>query len=290
MNNTNFAFVQYRKLKYPDGIEVKLKEVAGHLDKEEIIEEDDYSLHTEYSFMSRKLDSETLLKYPELKNANKRGVPQLWYSIDWAREFALFVIDITQYSKPPKVIEIHPPYNDYCSMDEFIERYNCFEKIVHDKYPNTKIVIENRSGTRYSGGKFLISTTEDIVELCCIIQDKSLNLRLVLDYPQLLTAEHIETVRFDELKYKLIIEMIKPYKDLIDGIHLWGKKRNARGWTSHVGTLDTYFDDNKENKKIFLDGIMEVCNDYKERYFVPEVNSGQEDMNAIVKDVLDYQK
>ena len=77
------------------------------------------------------------------------------------------------------------------------------------------------------------------------------------------------------------------FRDLIRGIHLWGKKSNINGrFTSHVGNLDTYFQ-NKELKEVFLKEIFNLLNDGKSRYFVPEVNSSEENLQSIVKDMID---
>ena len=80
--------------------------------------------------------------------------------------------------------------------------------------------------------------------------------------------------------------MICQYRDLIKGIHIWGKKKSETGrWVAHCGNFDTYFDGNEEIKKTFIDGIIKVCNDGQKRFFVPEVNSGAEDLKSILKDM-----
>ena len=81
-----FELIEYNGIPYPEGYSSKIKEVAGHLDKEDIENEDCYSLHTEYSYGKRKLNSKILEKHPILKEANKDGVPQLWKSAEWAKE------------------------------------------------------------------------------------------------------------------------------------------------------------------------------------------------------------
>ena len=74
---------------------------------------------------------------------------------------------------------------------------------------------------------------------------------------------------------------------MIKGIHIWGKKKSETGrWVAHCGNFDTYFNGNKENKKIFIDGIINVCNDGQKRFFVPEVNSGAEDLRCILDDLF----
>lgn len=282
----NFRFVQYRKYSYPDGNEPELVEVAGHLDKESIKVNTAYSLHTEYSYGKRKLSSSLLDNFPALREANKKGIPQLWKNTAWAEQFAGFVIEITGNFAAPSVIEIHPPFDDYCDLDQFFERYSVFEELIHNRYPDTEIVIENRSGTRYSGGRFIISNAEEIALFCKRIQETNTKLGVVLDFPQLLTSESIKTDAFDQDKYLSAIDTIYPYQNIIKGIHVWGKRKNAKGhWVAHNGTLDTFIE-NPSDKEAFIAGIRKICSDGKLRFFVPEVNSGESDLRAIVQDIL----
>ncbi len=246
-----------------------------------------YSLHTEYSYGKRKFDTELIAAFSILCEANKDGVPQLWKSNEWAEEFSTFIIRLTQGHKSPTIIEIHPPFNDYCSLEEFSERYRIFEQKIHAVYPDTTIVIENRSGAVYHGGKFLVGKAKEIAALCEVIRQCDLNLGIVLDFPQLLTAEGIDTLKFKEEKYQAAIDSLISYRDLIKGIHIWGKKKSATGrWVAHAGNLDTYFGDNQEVKTLFISGIEQICNDGVRRFLVPEVNSGATDLDAIMKDLF----
>ena len=98
-----FELIEYNGIPYPEGYVSKIKEVAGHLDKEEIETEDSYSLHTEYSYGKRNFGSLILIKYPTLREANKGGVPQLWKSEEWANEFAAFVLELTKDKNLPQI-------------------------------------------------------------------------------------------------------------------------------------------------------------------------------------------
>ena len=110
-------------------------------------------------------------------------------------------------------------------------------------------------------------------------------LGVVLDFPQLLTAEKINTEAFDCDTYFKAIDTIYPYQKAIKGIHVWGKKKNAKGhWVAHSGTLDTYITD-PEDKNAFLKGIYKICSGNQKRFFVPEVNSNTSDLEAIVNDI-----
>lgn len=282
----NFIYVKYGRYPYPDGIRPDLVEVAGHFDKEYIPDIPNYSLHTEYSFGKRNMTSELISSFPEILSANKNGIPQLWKSKLWAEEFAGFIIALTEGHNAPSVIEVHPPFNDYCDMKEFIDRYDVFEKKIHQVYPRVPIVVENRAGSYYRGGKFILSKAEDIAELCKLIIAESSNLGIVLDFPQLLTGEDIYPGRFDADKYNRAIDTIYPYQGHIKGIHIWGKKEGQNGrWESHVGTLNDLFPDENE-KKVFLDGIRDICDDDEPRFLVPEVNSGGADLASVVRDLV----
>lgn len=286
MTNT-FELIEYNGIPYPEGYISKIKEVAGHLDKERIEKEECYSLHTEYSYGKRKFESSILEKYKTLREANKSGVPQLWKSEEWAKEFASFVFELTEGKNPPQIVEIHPPFNDYSDIEHFVKCYKVFEKEIRQVYPNTNIFIENRSGTVYRGGRFVVGRADEIVALCKEIENHDLDLGIVLDFPQLLTAERIDTLKFNADKYMAAVKKIYVYQHLIKGIHIWGKKKNPKGrWIAHCGTLDTYFGGNVENKNIFINGIARICDDGSRRFLVPEVNSGVDDLKRIITDII----
>lgn len=282
----NFILVEYNGLKYPEGYHAQIQEVAAHFDKESISPEGAYSLHTEYSYRQRNFNTEQISQFAVLRESHKDYVPQLWKSEVWAQEFADYIISLTSHHIVPSVIEIHPPFNDYCTFDDFAERYCVFEKQIHSMYPETVIVIENRAGTVYRGGRFLVGKASEIADLCERIKQNNLNLGVVLDFPQLLTAENIDPLKFKAEKYQAAIDTILPYCDLIKGIHIWGKKKSTSGrWVAHAGNFNTYFGGNEENKVAFLTGIHRICSDGIARFFVPEINSGAEDLSLIISDL-----
>lgn len=284
----NFIFVEYNGVSFPPEYTSHICEVAGHLDKKYIEAQGPYSLHTEYSYGKRKYNTNRIKDFPILIEAQKDGVPQLWKSESWAETFAEFIIGMTAEYNPPTIIEIQPPFNDYCSLDEFAERYNIFEKKIHSVYPDTLIVVKNRSGTVYPGGRFLIGKATEIVDFCNIIKTQKINLGIVLDFPQLLTAESINSIKFDVKKYQAAIDIILQRQDFIKGIHLWGKKKSTTGrWVAHAGNLDTYFDNNTKIKEIFISGIQRICSDGARRFLVLEVNSGADDLGRILSDLFD---
>jgi len=282
--------VTYHSKQYPSNIYSNIDEIAGNFDKDKIdLTDKDYSLHTEYSHMKRKLDNKLINKYEELKNSHKDLIPQLWKSKKWSIEFANFIIDLIGNNKDPKIIEIHPPFDDYCNtFEDFFEIYEIFEKIIINKFPNVEIFIENRCGTFYTGGKFLLSKADSIITFLSKLKKRNLRLKLVLDYPQVFSAE---LIKMDNIKLDKIISFnnsIKEYIDYIGGFHIWGKRKKSTDsrWTPHTGDLNTFFSFNNELKNTFLNSICKTFNDENERYFVPEVNSSVEDLQSIVYDLI----
>ena len=261
----NLIPITYHSKKYPVGVISNIDEIAGNFDKDSINPQRKYSLHTEYSHMKRKLDSKLINKYPELKSSERDNVPQLWKNKKWAKEFANFIIELIGNNISPEIIEIHPPFNDYCdSFSDFFDIYGEFEKIILKKFPDVKIFIENRCGTFYRGGKFIISNGKSIIQFLQELKDRNLSLKLVLDYPQVFSAE---SIKMDNIELKKIIDFnnnIKEYISYIGGFHLWGKRKSQTGrWTSHIGNLNTFFSNNDLLKDEFIKTILESI---KEKY------------------------
>lgn len=286
----NLIPITYHSKKYPKNVISNIDEIAGNFDKDIINPKREYSLHTEYSHMKRKLDNRLINKYPELKKSERENIPQLWKSKEWAREFANFIIELVGNNIPPKIIEIHPPFNDYCkNFSLFFDIYEEFEKIISAELPNTNIFIENRCGAFYKGGKFIISNGKSIIQFLQELEVRKLRLKLVLDYPQVFSAE---SIKMDDIKLKKIIEFnnnIKPYISHIGGFHLWGKRKSQTGrWTSHTGDLNTFFSNNNLLKDEFISSVVNTFDDNDIRFFVPEVNSSEEDLQSIIFDLLKY--
>lgn len=286
----NLIPITYHSKKYPENVISNIDEIAGNFDKDTIDPKRKYSLHTEYSHMKRKLDNCLINKYPELKKSEKENIPQLWKNKEWAKEFADFIIELVGDNLPPEIIEIHPPFNDYCNdFSMFFDIYEEFEKKIIVKFPKTNIFIENRCGTFYKGGKFIISNGKSIIQFLQELQKRNLKLKLVLDYPQVFSAE---AIKMDNIKLKKIIEFnnnIKPYISYIGGFHLWGKRKSKTGrWTSHTGDLNTFFSNDNLLKDEFINSVIDTFDDNSIRFFVPEVNSSEEDLQSIIYDLLKH--
>jgi len=276
--------VQYGKRKYPHGVTPNILEIAGHFDALPIVDAIPYSLHTEYSYGARDFSSPSLGNLETIRASQRKGIPQLWYNQSWVREFCTFIGRFTKECQPV-VIEIHPPFVDYCpSIAQFIELYSIFEEFVGHEFPGTRVLVENRCGSR-NRYPFLISGSRDLLDLVRQIIQHSLNLRIAFDPIGLLTAcEENRKLTSNDIRYQL--DSLKECSSRIGGLHLWGKKRNERGRrVSHVGDLNSYFNDN-ELKRTFLESLYDLLDDGLERYFVPEVNSNDKDLSAIVEDLI----
>ena len=286
--------IKYNKRNYPERIVPKIEELAGNFKKTSInpSQNMNYCLHTEYSYLAKDFDKNIILEdLPTIKKSHKNFVPKLWINAEWSKEFIFFIKKLVNDNIPPKLIEIHPPFNDYCKrIEDFIDIYSIFENDILKEYPKTEILIENRAGTRYSGGKFLISTQQDIINLFRFLRNTQLKLKLVLDIPQLFTAHKINFYSKKIINGNNITDLLQPlekYKDKIAGIHIWGKKKSVKGnLLAHHGDLNTFFNQNQNMKNIFLLQMYELFNDGNSRYFVPEVNSGNEDVKSIVNDFI----
>lgn len=277
-----FQMVKYHTQTYPPSIPLAIEECAAHFDISEIKATLKQSLHTEYSYGKRKFDSDLIARFPALSSASKDGVPQLWMDEKWAGEFASFVLAIAE-KEAPAVIEIHPPFTDYASFDSFIGSYIVFESAVLSRYPDVSILIENRCGSVYKGGKFLVSKLADVETLCNLIAQNNLHLKIAYDIPQIYTAHNVKKKE----QYIELLQATKPLREQIGGVHLWGKRRSSTGrLVSHCGDLNSYFDEDMTLKSAFLQAFASCFDDSAVRKMVLEVNSGNEDLLSIVNDLI----
>jgi hypothetical protein len=279
---TVFEMVKYHKQKYPADIPLKIEEVAAHFDVSKISGELGYSLHTEYSYGKRRFESDLVSTFPSIVAAQKNCVPQLWKSEQWAKEFAHFIIGLIGEGPHPRIIEVHPPFKDYADMNGFVQAYSVFEDRIRKVFSNVEIMIENRCGSVYNGGRFLVSTIQDVFDLCDAIQKKNLRLKIALDIPQIYTAHNA----VNRAEYIELMKKAKQVREYIGGVHLWGKSRSSTGRKiSHCGDLTSYFENNMGIKKQFLESFKECFDDNIVRKMVLEVNSGNADLLSIIDDL-----
>lgn len=245
-----FILVKYGN-KYLESKEPSIEEIAGHFDVKNIKPKFNYSLHTEYSITRREFNSIHLKDCDEIKRANYKGIPKLWFNRKWAKEFVKFIKSLTNGKKPPTIIEIHPPYRDYSeSIDNFLDIYKIFEEEILRIFSHAQIVIENRYKTYYTPSKILISKIDDLEILVETLEKRKFLLSVVLDIPQLFSAHNIGV---EESKIIALLDKIKELRDYITGIHMWGKtKKHGSGTIAHTGDLNSFFQFNSEIKNLFL--------------------------------------
>ncbi|MEM2272063.1 MAG: hypothetical protein QXP56_05275 [Archaeoglobaceae archaeon] len=278
-----FIPVQYGKLKYPGGISPKIIEVPCHFDILGIATQKNYSLHTEYSYGKRKFRNPSLEKLKEISSANYKGIPLLWFSKRWAIEFADFILYVTAETDEPEYIEIHPPFNDYSNIEKFLELYKLFEERIQMKFANAKILLENRTGTTYTNGKFIVSSLAQVIEFLQKCRTSGVKLELALDIPALITAERR---RFRSIQgVSEIIDALNEFKGSIAAFHLWGK---TRGGGAHGGDLNILFKMKIDIKEYFLTELFRVFSDGKKRYFLPEINTNSEDLRKLLDEIKAY--
>lgn len=276
-----FEMVKYHTQSYPTDIPLRIEECAAHLDITSVDADLRYSLHTEYSYGKRKLDSDLLVNFPAIIGAHKDGVPQLWKGEQWAAEFAQFVFalagDVT-----PAVIEVHPPFGDYTDFDGFIRSYSVFESLITERFPEVDLLIENRCGSVYKGGRFLVSKTQEVETLCNLIVQQGLRLKIAYDVPQIYTAHNVKK----QGQYIELLQKAEAFRKQIGGVHLWGKRKSETGRkVAHCGDLTSYFEGDLETKALFLQQFNKCFDDGICRKMVLEVNSGNEDMLSIIADL-----
>ncbi|MEM1671712.1 MAG: hypothetical protein QXY92_05255 [Archaeoglobaceae archaeon] len=215
--------VKYGK-RYPYDVPPKIEHVSGHFDVKSIRPTMPYLLHTEYSYGKRNLNSDILQKFKTILRSQKAGIPMLWFNDKWSEEFAYFVKELVGRNMNPKIIEIHPPFNDYSDLETFIKNYRIFEEVISELFPETEIAIENRFGTQYRGGEFLISNVIDIMNLSKLISRFELKLRIALDVPQLFSAHRYLKGRnlLNSAQIRDILEQLKKCREFIMGLHFGG--------------------------------------------------------------------
>lgn len=275
--------VLYGNLKYPNGIEPKLIEIPCHFDRASIEACGRYSLHTEYSYGKRDFRNKALEKLSEIKLANYNGIPMLWFSQKWAAEFAEFILIVTEGLPEPEYIEIHPPFSDYADLSKFLNTYMVFEEKVRERYSHTKILLENRYGTRYKRGKFIVSTIEEILEFVEMCDYSKVDIGLALDIPQLISANRKYFNTFNHISH--IMEKLKNVKDAIYAFHLWGKTDKGG---AHGGNLELLFERKIDVKEFFLSELISIFSDNNPRYFLPEINTNSADLEKLINDLISY--
>ena len=305
-NMVKFIPVQCQNYKYPSDIKPKIQERSANFFRTDI-EKTNFqylSLHTDYPKVwhepqrSKILSSGFLKEFPFIfKNIYDSGedcFSKLWCSDKgWSKDFSAFLIRLTEGIEPKriKIIEIHPPFDEYCKLLEtFIERYATFEEEVSKKFPSAKICIENRYNNSKTKkfGNFILSTNEDMIKLTELISKSHLKLQLVVDFPQLFSEHYDDKLISEEWMIEKVLTPLSEIKNFIAYTHIWGK--TIRG-AAHNADLNTYFKENNKVKDCFLREICKLFDDGTARYFLPEVYrknakmSVEDSIESIVNDL-----
>ncbi len=298
-----FIPVRYARTRYPDDIKPRIQEATANFfnfsKHREAIQKYRLryiSLHTDPGYRGKKdmfISSELPNEFPVISNNvfdfGKICVSKLWFNKAWSKEFSIFLVNLTEgiERKKIKVIEIHPPFDTYCdSLRTFLEIYSTFEEAVLKVFPSAVISIENRCNPnpKRKGGKFLLSTNNDIINLSNLISKSSLKLKLVIDIPQLL-SEHYGNILFSEKQIKDVLVPIREVRDNISSTHIWGYDINKEKGGQHNADFNVFFNNDEKLKKCFLQEICKLFDDGEKRYFVPEVGSSGA-VQSIVNDLI----
>ena len=284
-DSSSMPVARLRLLRYghqalPEALKPFLREVPAHLDVKGLHLDEAASLHTEYSSKARRFDSPFLDGLDSLRVSHRNRVPELWSSVEWAREYAVLMMRLVAGGPAPRQIEIHPPFiSSAAKVEVFLSRYEVFEAAIHAEYPDCGIVLENRTGTKHPH-PFLMSSSASILAMGLTLQQSQLKLGIALDLPQMFTAE-FGTKHLVGLEGVPLIEQLLPIQDRIHTLHLWGR---GAGGGAHGGGLDGLFDAKGDAKRACLQSLRSLLSDGEPRHLVIEVRRGG-DVAAIIQDL-----
>ncbi len=282
----NYIFLKYGKLNYnevninPNIIEISCTFNNFHKQKQTL--EMPYSLHTEYS--ASIINNPVLQeRYPTLFQSKYNNKASLWTSQNWVKEFTNLIQEcINNIGKLPKIIEIHPPYKNKVDLKDFFNLYSLFENNIKKLNDNIIILLENRNCC----GNFLLSTINDYKIFVQNIEKKNLDLKLIIDIPQLFGKEIFLKKPQNEKDYKKLIDNIfdtlysNNIYSYIQGLHICGK--------GHKGDLSSIFNNNLNITNYFLEKFKEFSkNLHNQIYIVPEIFN-QKDFVTIINDLRKF--
>ena len=168
-------------------------------------------------------------------------------------------------------------------MDRFLDLVAEFESALPTRFARTRVVVENRHGSRLSS-RFLVASASDVVALARSTDESGSSLMVVVDVPQLLHCEGVDPSVATPQDINTVLERLEPAMSRVTGVHLWARSR--RGGT-HTGDMDEYFGGRTGVKNTFLGDLSRLLDDGLERYFVPEINYGRADvLEPMIRDLL----
>ncbi|MEW6448967.1 MAG: hypothetical protein AB1426_12960, partial [Bacillota bacterium] len=218
---------------------------------------------------------------------SRDGLPLLWFSKEWSLAFVHFIELLTEAAAQPEAIEVYPPFTAYMTtINDFLNVYLYFEDGIKRLFPGSKIMICNRNKAAQRDMKFLISSADDLEQLCDAIAKYQLDLRIGLDVSQLLETEAYHARYMGDDKIRLLFGKVKDFRDYISGIHVLGKMRGAEGRKrANSEDFDSMFGHSRNKKRAFLESLPFVFDDEVARYFVPEITGGIDRINSVVRDL-----
>ncbi len=271
-----------------------------------------FSLHTQdpYSGNDGKMDSNKRLTPIVVENnlaKIRKSQTDLWTNEEWDSEFVNFLREVSSCfgdKSSVKVIELHPPKSSKKAkkeeqsekVDRFIKKLEFFYTKVSPIFPDAEIVVENSngSGLLLSSVKELNECSDKIDEL----RKENFKIGIALDIPQLLYATKLRCSGASREDIEDLFKNLEKSKHNVRSIHLWGAKGKGDFGGHHIGDLNTLFDhgnlsanpEERENvkrlKASFLKGISSILSDENKRYFVPELNSGEDGaLKSIISDL-----
>lgn len=279
--------VRYKDAVYSGRVRSSVRMVDGHFDAGPVVETGRYLLSTEFSYGRRKFNSETMAKCAEVIRASRDGLPLLWFSKEWSLAFVHFIELLTEAAAQPEAIEVYPPFTAYMTtINDFLNVYLYFEEGIKRLFPGSKIMICNRNKAAQRDMKFLISSADDLEQLCEAIAKYQLDLRIGLDVSQLLETEAYHARYMGDDKIRILFGKVKGFRDYVSGIHVLGKMRGADGRKStNSEDFDSMFGNSRNKKRAFLESLAFVFDDEVARYFVPEITGGIDRINSVVRDL-----
>ncbi len=310
--------VQYENLKYPENIipsvgEISVKfrnstnDIKNSIRKMKERDVRYFSLHTQEPYTGDKNVKKSINKNPSsvvVKDnlVNIRGSPtNLWSSREWIDDFIIFLKRVSESfddENSVRVIELHTPRNKKYinSIDTFMDKLKSFYDVMSPVFPKAEFVVENSNG---SG--FLLSSVKEINEFSDKIDElrkENFKIGIALDIPQLLYATKLRCSGASREDIENLFKSLEKSKHNVKSIHLWGGKGKGDFGGHHIGDLNTLFDhgnlsanpEERENvkrlKASFLKGISSILSDENKRYFVPELNSGEDGaLKSIISDL-----
>lgn len=249
----------YRPGQAPDGA---LVEHPGHFDAPRVPPGPDHVLRAETGSEPRSLRSPLLKGLQVLSGQHRDGIPRLWVSQAWVREFYLHFHRLTRASGPPRLLVLTPPlFADCPDLETFLALYRPFEAELARRRPGVWLHLENRAA---SSGPGLFSRAQDLGDLARAADGHTLTLRLCLNLPRLFfahlggqkpTARDIEDILTPLRRCAHVVGALRPFAD----------PDAVLGSPELTGAV--------------LTRLREILNDGRQRYLLPA--DGQNDASGL---------